>query len=870
VTVRFGDCRLDVDALELERGGERVAVEPQVFDVLAYLVEHRDRVVPKTELLDEIWGDRFVSESALTSRIKSARRAVGDTGRDQRVIRTIHGRGFRFVSEVRTDEAVPPELAAPAPAGTRELVGLVTVRLAAGDGSALEVVGTSPAGLGQVVDDLYDATATAAHLVGRGSGAGAGLRPYGSVLDAVDELTQRSPGLVDRLPTGCRAELEAVLGGAPPSSRPRLFLAVRELLVAAAAERPTLLVVDELQFAHPDTLALLDHLARFVGGRALVLVGAHCGGPPLGARFERVELAGDEDHDQRAGHHADLPSELVELLRIVALEGPTFDLALIRAAAAIDGGDTERSGATTTATTATAAAAADRWLDLALTIGAVELVPGDGYRFAWPGLADELVAGLAPHRRMALHATVADRLAGTGADPARIAHHLLAAGRAAAAVPHAIEAARTADEARRYPDVLRWTSAVLDHASGADRRELLTRRASALVGAGDPTAVQVYREALRMAPAGEATDLRAGLARAAVLSGDLDTAREALAGLSEGDRTRPAVLLVRAMLAYFEGDLDGADALLDEARQGVLSSPAPDRLLDVVSLQGLIAHNRGEWFDRLRRELRATRDSPDLAVSIFDSHLCVAEYLLYGPTPYTEVIELAEALRRNAERSGARRAVAFAACVVGEARLLAGELEQARIDLEEAVRLHRELGADAGTAHSLQRLAEVELADGDPATATRLLREAVVLARWSPISQHLLQRIYGTLIQAADDREAAAAVVDEASVVLDEPGSCEICQVMVEVPATVACADVGRLDEAHRHLDRARWSAGFWEGTAWRAAVAAAEASVAAAEGRPGDAAACLDEAAVLFDLAGQPLDAERCREALDDLDVRA
>ena len=77
-----------------------VPVEPQVFDVLSYLVARRERVVAKTELLDNIWGDRFVSESALTSRIKSARQAVGDDGRTQRTIRTVHGRGYQFVGQV--------------------------------------------------------------------------------------------------------------------------------------------------------------------------------------------------------------------------------------------------------------------------------------------------------------------------------------------------------------------------------------------------------------------------------------------------------------------------------------------------------------------------------------------------------------------------------------------------------------------------------------------------------------------------------------------------------------------------------------------------------------------------------------------------
>ena len=77
-TISFGDVVIDIDSYELYRAGQPVPIEPQVFDLLRYLIAHRDRVVAKMELLDEVWGDRFVSESALTSRIKSARQAVGD------------------------------------------------------------------------------------------------------------------------------------------------------------------------------------------------------------------------------------------------------------------------------------------------------------------------------------------------------------------------------------------------------------------------------------------------------------------------------------------------------------------------------------------------------------------------------------------------------------------------------------------------------------------------------------------------------------------------------------------------------------------------------------------------------------------------
>ena len=100
----FADCELDTRQRELRRGGAAVPLEPQVFDVLAYLVEHRDRVVPKDELYDRIWGHRFVTDATLSSRISTARRAVGDDGQSQRLIRTLVGRGFRFVGQVAVRE----------------------------------------------------------------------------------------------------------------------------------------------------------------------------------------------------------------------------------------------------------------------------------------------------------------------------------------------------------------------------------------------------------------------------------------------------------------------------------------------------------------------------------------------------------------------------------------------------------------------------------------------------------------------------------------------------------------------------------------------------------------------------------------------
>jgi TolB-like protein/cytochrome c-type biogenesis protein CcmH/NrfG len=107
----FGNQVLDVPRRELSYAGEGVSLEPQVFDLLLYFLENRDRVVGKDELFDKVWDGRIVSESTLTSRINAVRKAIKDTGRDQRLLRTIPRKGFRFVGSVRADQpnAAPPQ-----------------------------------------------------------------------------------------------------------------------------------------------------------------------------------------------------------------------------------------------------------------------------------------------------------------------------------------------------------------------------------------------------------------------------------------------------------------------------------------------------------------------------------------------------------------------------------------------------------------------------------------------------------------------------------------------------------------------------------------------------------------------------------------
>jgi TolB-like protein/cytochrome c-type biogenesis protein CcmH/NrfG len=104
---RFSDFEVDIARRELRRAGAIVHTEPQVFDLLVHLIQNRDRIVRKNELIDVIWRGRIVSETALSSRINAARRALGDNGNDQGLIRTVHKRGFRFVGDVNDGSCAP-------------------------------------------------------------------------------------------------------------------------------------------------------------------------------------------------------------------------------------------------------------------------------------------------------------------------------------------------------------------------------------------------------------------------------------------------------------------------------------------------------------------------------------------------------------------------------------------------------------------------------------------------------------------------------------------------------------------------------------------------------------------------------------------
>jgi DNA-binding winged helix-turn-helix (wHTH) protein len=105
----FDDYTLDTQRYELRRAEQRVALEPKACDLLRYLVEHRDRVVGRDELIEQVWPDRFISDHSLTARLRAVREALGEDARKPRCIETVHGRGYRFVSPVEVYDREEPD-----------------------------------------------------------------------------------------------------------------------------------------------------------------------------------------------------------------------------------------------------------------------------------------------------------------------------------------------------------------------------------------------------------------------------------------------------------------------------------------------------------------------------------------------------------------------------------------------------------------------------------------------------------------------------------------------------------------------------------------------------------------------------------------
>jgi DNA-binding winged helix-turn-helix (wHTH) protein/predicted ATPase len=305
----FGVYQLDLQQYELSRAGERRPLRPKAFQVLVYLLAHRERVVSKAELLEHVWPKEYVGDAALSSCLKTIRRVLDDDGRGQRMIRTVRGQGYRFIASVVVDRPpvrsamVPlPVVMPPTPSSSpMPLVGreaeLARLQLAfsrAMQGERQLVFVTGEAGIGKttlVETFLARIAATEALWIGHGQcveqhGAGEAYLPLLEALGRlsrtpdghhlVEVLHQTAPSWLVQLPmllpVDDHERLQRLASGTTPTRMLRELADALELLTVTY---PLVLVLEDLQWSDVSTLEWLTYVARRRDPARLLILGTY-------------------------------------------------------------------------------------------------------------------------------------------------------------------------------------------------------------------------------------------------------------------------------------------------------------------------------------------------------------------------------------------------------------------------------------------------------------------------------------------------------------------------------------------------------------------------------------------------------------------
>jgi predicted ATPase/DNA-binding winged helix-turn-helix (wHTH) protein len=337
----FGNYILDTQRHELHLAGEPIKLRRKVFQVLTYLLTHRDRVVPKQELLEHLWPDQFVGDEALKSCIKILRRALGERGRAPHFVRTLHGQGYRFVAPVEVREPLPadgtaPSSCSPPSAGRstvppfgreQELTCLHGWLTQARRGVRQMVFVTGEAGLGKttLVETFVAELGDHGPLwIGHGQcvehyGVGEAYLPVLEALgclcrgpggqELVALLGQQAPTWLVQMPGLIpAADLETLrrrIGGA---TRERMLRELAEALELLTAQQPLLLVLEDLQWSDPSTLDLLAVLARRREPACLLLIATY---RPPEVQRRAHPLHTIQQELQLHGHSVELPLTLL-------------------------------------------------------------------------------------------------------------------------------------------------------------------------------------------------------------------------------------------------------------------------------------------------------------------------------------------------------------------------------------------------------------------------------------------------------------------------------------------------------------------------------------------------------------------------------
>ncbi|MGB0113266.1 MAG: AAA family ATPase [Ilumatobacteraceae bacterium] len=542
---RWEDCSLDVPGRRLTRAEDPVHLEPQAFDVLVFLVQERHRVVAKAEILDVVWGDQFVSESALTTRIKQVRKSLGDDGRAQKFIRNVHGHGYQFVGELSTappsatsqteGHTTPSRLDRPVDiavdiavddefpfVGREQEFAQIDALLRSGrvaNGKAF-IGGAPGSGKSRLAIEILRAAAEQGTTVCAGRCEQTVTSSLQPVRDAVAQLAAGHSAELPRWSRGLEGQLlsliPSLVGQLDGDSVPvdgyagiDVFLTLFERV---AADRPLIILIDDLQWSDEPTRSFLARLHRRLAGQhvatlatfrsarsdlpaevhswiqgecrsspsqrmelenldddgALALIAAVTGDPVTSGSRELVASTGGHSlfltetlRDLQLGQ--DPAQSMGDLIRR-RLERQTPEVQQVIESAAVLGPEFSFS---------VAAAGADLPLDQALTAvdAAIdaellhETASPSRFRFSHQLVTEAIVAGLPRSRKALLHHRCANALRDENADDVEVAFHLLAAVPLVPlddAIDQSRAAVATARAANQFDRAHRLLEAILD------------------------------------------------------------------------------------------------------------------------------------------------------------------------------------------------------------------------------------------------------------------------------------------------------------------------------------------------------------------------------------------------------------------------
>lgn len=325
------------------------------------------------------------------------------------------------------------------------------------------------------------------------------------------------------------------------------------------------------------------------------------------------------------------------------------------------------------------------------------------------------------------------------------------------------------------------------------------------------------------------------------------------------------VRLVRALSLWEEGRYSEARHSAQESLTLARQHGEGIDLLNAYTTLALVLHSSGEWKEGLQIEIEHIGVAADTDTGLgllFDVHMCLGEYHLYGDVSFDAVESYARHTLELARGVGARRAQALAWLLLGESLLVRGCWTEAETHLLQSLEMQRDAGSVAGQYLALQRLAELSVYRGDHAAADEYVRQALALAVDPVMATHVVGRIYA--VAALNELERgepseAGRVLAQASDVLERTGTCATCSALLHPISAETYVAVGDLDRAERHAHAASQAARCWESGTWRAMAHMTHGTVLRARNDYDRATGVFLAAAEIFEQIGQRFDAARC-----------